>query len=147
MQEFRFAGWAIGYSAGTNKTTFTKNGQTVNRLQPILNIPNLQIVSRGLLNWDTNENGTIDPYHYERWTLPLTEQTEFTVTLTTPTTGSVPVIVLLNYAGAEITRASGVLNTTQPAGNYFIHIQADAGTGFYDLIATRNGSSSGTPTA
>jgi|GEM_PF-548611 murein DD-endopeptidase MepM/ murein hydrolase activator NlpD len=147
MQEFTFAGWVIGYSAGTNKTTFTKNGQTVNRLQPILNIPNLQIVSRGLLDWDTNENGTIDPYRYERWTLPLSEQTEFTVTLTTPTTGLVPVIVLLNDSGIEITRASGVLTTTQPAGTYYIQIQADAGTGFYDLIATRNGGSGGTPTA
>jgi murein DD-endopeptidase MepM/ murein hydrolase activator NlpD len=147
MQEFTFAGWVIGYSVGANKTTFTKNGQTVNRLQPILNIPNLQIVPRGLLNWDTNVNGTIDPYRYERWTLPLSEQTEFTVTLTTSTTGLVPVIVLLNDSGIEITRASGVLTTTQPAGTYYIQIQADAGTGFYNLIATRDASSTGTPTA
>ena len=147
MQEFTFAGWVIGYSPVTNKTTFTKNGQTVQRLQPILNIPNLQIVSRGVLNWDTTVNGSVDPYRYERWTLPLSEQTEFTVTLTTPTTGLTPVIVLLNDSGIEITRASGVLTTTQPAGTYYIQIQADAGTGFYDLIATRSGSSTGTPTA
>lgn len=146
MQDFTLAGWVISFSAGLNKTTLTKNGQTANRLQPILNIPNLQIVSRGLLNWDTNETGSVDPYRYERWTLPLTEQTEFTVDLSTTSTGLVPVIVLLNNAGVEITRASGVLNTTQPAGTYYIQIQADSGTGFYNLIATRNGSSTGTPT-
>lgn len=146
MQDFNLAGWAISFSAGLNKTTLTKNGQSVNRLQPILNIPNLQIVNRGLLNWDTNESGSVDPYRYERWNLPLTEQTDFTVTLTTPTSGLVPVIVLLNNAGVEITRANGVLNTSQPAGDYFIQIQADSGTGFYDVIATRNGSSTATPT-
>jgi len=147
MQEFTFAGWVINYNASSNLTTFTKNGQTVGRLQPLLNIPNLQIVSRGLLNWDTNVNGSIDPYRYERWTLPLTETTEFTVTLNTSSAGLSPVIVLLNSGGVEITRAVGTLTTTQPAGTYYIQIQADAGTGFYDLIATRSGSSTGTPTA
>ncbi|MBL8100112.1 MAG: peptidoglycan DD-metalloendopeptidase family protein [Anaerolineales bacterium] len=147
MQEFTFAGWVINYNATSNLTTFTKNGQTVGRLQPLLNIPNLQIVSRGLLNWDTNVNGSIDPYRYERWTLPLTETTEFTVTLNTSSAGLSPVIVLLNSGGVEITRAVGTLTTTQPAGTYYIQIQADAGTGFYNLIATRSGSSTGTPTA
>jgi hypothetical protein len=147
MQDFTFAGWVINYSIITNKTSLTKNGQTVNRLQPILNIPNLQIVSRGILNWDTNYNGNIDPYRYERWTVNLTEPTEITINATTTSTGLTPIIVLLNNSGVEITRANGVLNTTQLAGNYFIQIQSDSGTGFYNLIATKTASSTGTPTA
>lgn len=37
MKDTKFAGWTINFNATTNKTSFTKNGQTVNQYEPILN--------------------------------------------------------------------------------------------------------------
>lgn len=146
LRDTIFAGWQVNYNIFTNITTFTKNGLTVGRLQPILNVPNLQIASRGPLNWDTQYAGTVDPYRHERWTLSLTEQTTFHVTANPVTSGLATAIVLLDSSGNEITRANGVLNSTQPAGNYFVQIQSDFGTGFYNIIATRDASPGPTPT-
>ena len=39
MIETIFSGWKINFDIRTNITTFTKNGQTVGRNQPILNVP------------------------------------------------------------------------------------------------------------
>ena len=139
-----FAGWAVNYNVFTNKTTFTKGGQSLGLLQPLLNVPNLQIVSRGFINWDTQYTGTVDPYRHERWSLILTEQTTFNITVNTTSNGLVPVIVLLNGDGVEVARSNGTLHTTQPLGFYSVQIQSESGTGYYGLIATREG---GTPTA
>ncbi|MCE9646272.1 MAG: peptidoglycan DD-metalloendopeptidase family protein [Chloroflexi bacterium] len=138
MKDTVFSGWTINYNVITNLTTFTKNGQTVNRDQPILNIPNLQIVLREPIVWDTLYTGSIDPYRYERWPLQLPAQTKFDVTVAPTATGLIPVILLLRSDGSEIMRANGTLSTTQPAGSYFIQIKPDAGSGFYTLIAHRD---------
>lgn len=37
MKDTKFAGWTINFDANTNKTTFSKNGQTLGLLVPILN--------------------------------------------------------------------------------------------------------------
>jgi hypothetical protein len=37
MKDTKFAGWTINFDANTNKTTFSKNGQTVGLLVPLLN--------------------------------------------------------------------------------------------------------------
>lgn len=146
VRETFFAGWQVNFNIFTNKTTFTKNDLTVGRLQPILNIPGLQIDDRGPLAWDTLSTGTIDPYRHERWSLVLTEQTKFDITVNPITPGLVPAIVLLDSNGNEITRANGTLGSTQPPGNYFVQIQSDLGTGFYNIVATRDGSAGTTPT-
>jgi len=145
-----YSGWNINYSLITNITSFSKNGLTVNRNESILNIPDLQIVQRGLLAWDTPYQGTVDPYRHERWTLELTELTEFSISVPSTTNGLVAAIVLLDSGGVEIARANGTLNTTQPAGTYYVQIQSDLGTGCYDIIATRTDGGGGetpTPTA
>lgn len=142
----RFAGWTVNYNAFTNKTTYTKNGQTVPILTPLMNTPDLQTVTRGILDWNINYEGSIDPYRRERWTLMLIEDAKFEVNVTPQTVGLVPVIVLLDSSGTEITRANGTLSTTQPVGFYYVEIQSEAGTGYYNIIATKQESGGATVT-
>lgn len=142
----RFAGWTVNYNAFTNKTTYTKNGQTVPILTPLLNVPDLQTVTRGILDWNINYEGSVDPYRRERWTLMLIEDAKFEVNVTPQTAGLVPVIVLLDSSGTEIMRANGTLSTTQPAGFYYVEIQSESGTGYYNIIATKQESGGATVT-
>lgn len=147
MNGLTLAGWLVNYDPISNKTTFSKNGQTIETwsFQPILNIPNLQIALRDPIVWDTLYTGTLDAYRYERWPLTLTGTQTFTATATGTTPGLVPVIVLLDANGNEIARGTGTLTTTQPAGNYYVQIQPETGQGFYDLIL-QQGTGSGNPT-
>jgi len=133
-----FAGWNVNFNSFTNITTFSKSGQTAGLLQPLMNIPTLQIVSRGPIVWDLDYSGTVDAYRHERWSLLITEQTTFHINVTPVGTGLTPVIVLLDSNGVEISRAFGTLTSTQPAGSYFVQVQSEAGTGYYNLIATRD---------
>jgi hypothetical protein len=148
MNGLTLAGWLVNYDPASNKTTFSKDSQTIETwsFQPILNVPNLQIALREPLASDTLYTGTLDAYRYERWPLTLTETRTFTVTATGTTPGLVPVIVLLDANGNEITRGTGTLTTTQPAGNYYVQIQPEAGQGFYDLMLQGTGSGNPTPT-
>ena len=150
MHNATFAGWVINYDRLLNKTTFSKNGQTIETwsFQPILNIPNLQIALRDPITWDTVYTGSIDAYRYERWPLTLTQNQDFTLTATATTSGLIPVIVLLDAGGNEITRGTGTLTSNQPAGDYFVQIQPESGQGFYDLLLQQGTGSGGpTPTA
>ena len=140
-----FAGWTVNYNSLTNKTTFTKGGNTVGLLQPLMNVANLQVVSRGFIEWDTQYTGNIDPYRYERWSLILLEQTTFHITVTPTTPGLVPLIILLDGDGIEVARGNGTLDTTQPIGFYSVQIQPESGTGYYSMIATRDGGATATP--
>lgn len=142
MKATTFAGWTINYNSLLNKTTFSKGGQTVGSFVPLLNVPDLQIVTRDQLQFDINYTGSIDAYRYERWSLKLTEPTTFNINVNPSAIGMIPTAVLLDANGVEITRASGVLNTTQPAGNYFVQIQPEAGSGFYSLVLHKDSSGS-----
>ncbi|WKZ35514.1 MAG: peptidoglycan DD-metalloendopeptidase family protein [Anaerolineales bacterium] len=141
-----FAGWKVNFNSFTNITTYSKGGQTVGRLQPLMNIPNLQIAFRGPITWDTQYSGSVDAYRHERWSLILNEQTTFTITVAPAGAGLVPVILLLNGDGAEISRGHGTLHSTRPAGSYFVQVQSELGTGYYNLIATRESAPGATPT-
>ena len=135
-----FAGWLVEYNPLFNRVTFNKNGETIATwsYKPILNIPNLQIALRDPVTWDTVYIGTLDAYRYERWPLALTERTNFTITATGTTEGLIPLIVLLDANGNELARGTGTLTTTQPAGDYFVQIQPEAGQGFYELFLQKN---------
>lgn len=133
MKQTAFAGWTINFNAFTNITTFAKAGQSLGSYKPILNIPNLQIALRDAITWDILYTGSVDAYRYERWPFQLNATTKFTVTATPTTSGLSPVVVLLDANGNEITRASSVLTSTQPAGSYFVQIQPESGNGFYNL--------------
>lgn len=142
----RFAGWTVNYNLFTNITTFTKSGQTVGRLQPLMNIPDMQIVTRGILDWNINYEGSVDAYRSERWSLMLIDDAVFEVNITSTTNGLVPVIVLLDSNGNEITRANGTLETSQSAGFYYVEIRSESGSGYYNLIATKSESGGATVT-
>ena len=130
------AGWYLNYSPSTNVTTFSRNGQNIQTWSyiPILNAPDLQIVMRGPITWDIVYTGTVDTYRYERWSLNITETQTFTLTATPTTSGLLPLLLLLDANGNEIARGLGTLNSTQPAGNYFVQVQPEAGEGFYQLL-------------
>ena len=140
MQNITLAGWVVNYNPLQNKTTFSKSGQTIETwsFQPILNVPNLQIVLREPLIPATIYTGSVDAYRYERYPLVLTETQNFTLTATATTVGLTPVIVLLDANGNEITRGTGTLTSTRPAGSYFVQIQPGSGQGFYALLLQKN---------
>jgi len=136
MVNVTFAGWFLSYDPTSNKTTFSRNGQDIETWSyiPILNAPDLQIVLREPITWDIVYTGSIDTYRYERWPFTLTETQTFTLTATPTTEGLVPLMLLLDASGNEIARGTGTLNSTQPAGDYFVQVQPEAGEGFYQLL-------------
>ncbi len=139
LRNVTFAGWIVNYIPLLNRTTFTKNGQTLGLFQPLLNtIDTSQIVLRGPITWDTTYTGSVDTYRYERWSLALTESHKFILTATATTTGLVPLILLLDANGNELAHGTNTLNSTQPAGNYFVQIQPQVGNGFYSLLLQKN---------
>lgn len=138
MRNVTFAGWLFEYVPALNWTTFTKNGVKVGSYRPLMNLPSLQVVLREPLLWDVLYNGSVDVARYERWPLHLTSAATFTIHAT-PNTGGLSLLIRLLDAGEnEIARsATGMLETTQPAGSYFVQIQPQAGQGFYGLIARK----------
>ena len=105
LRDVTFAGWKVNYLPILNKTTFTKNGQTVGLFQPLLNtLDAAQIVLRGPITWDTTYTGSVDTFRYERWSLALTETHKFTLTVTPTTNGLVPLVLLLDANGNELGR-------------------------------------------
>src|SRR5215212_966910 len=139
LRNVTFAGWAVNYLAILNRTTFSKNGQTVGLFQPLLNtMATAQIVLRGPITWDTTYIGSVDTYLYERWSLTLTEPHKFTLTATPTSAGLVPLILLLDANGNELARGTSPLISSQPAGNYFVQIQPQAGNGFYSLLLQKS---------
>jgi len=136
MRNVTFAGWLLTYDPATNKTIFSRNGQNIETWSyiPILNAPELQIVLREQITWDILYDGSVDTYRYERWPFTLTETQSFTLTATPTTNGLVPLLLLLDANGNEIARGTGTINSTQPAGNYFVQVQPQSGQGFYQLL-------------
>ncbi len=136
MRNVTFAGWLLTYDPITNKTIFSRNGQDIETWSyiPILNAPDLQIVLREQITWDILYDGSIDAYRYEKWPFTLTETQSFTLTATPTTSGLVPLLLLLDANGNEISRGAGTINSTQPAGNYFVQVQPQSGQGFYQLL-------------
>ncbi len=144
LKDATLAGWEVNYLPVLSKTTFRKNVQTVGLFKPLLNtFDQVQVVLRGPIAWDTLHSGTVDSFRYERWSLTLDELTQFTLTATPTASGLTQLILLLDADGNEIVRSSGTLISTQPAGNYFVQIQPEVGSGSYTLLAQRNDLPSG----
>jgi murein DD-endopeptidase MepM/ murein hydrolase activator NlpD len=142
----RFAGWTVNYNAFTNKTTYTKGGVTVPILTPLLNVPDMQIVTRGIIDWNTQNEGSVDEYRCERWSLLLVENAKFEFNVSTSSAGLTPVIILRDADLNEIARSNGHMELTQPLGFYYLDVCSDAGTGFYNLTATKSESNGATVT-
>lgn len=96
--------------------------------------PDPVIVVRQMTFWNATYNGYVDFSLYEKWPFVLDGTYSFSVTVT-PTSGDLaPLITLMNGSGTELVSSIGTLTTTQPAGNYFVQIQPEAGSGFYALM-------------
>jgi hypothetical protein len=95
------------------------------------------VVVRDLTYWDATYTGYVDENRFEKWPVIFTETEDFKVTATPSGAGLATKIVLLNSTGTEITSASGVLIGSQPAGNYFVQVEPETGSGFYELTIRR----------
>ena len=95
------------------------------------------VVVRDLTYWDATYTGYVDANRFEKWPVIFTETENFSVTATPSGDGFTTLIVLLDESGAELTRGSGMLTSSQPAGNYFVRIEPETGSGFYDLTIRR----------
>jgi hypothetical protein len=102
--------------------------------QPDLQAPDPVVIIRELTFWDATYTGYVDASRYEKWPFVFDATYEFTITVT-PTSGDlVPLLLLLDGSGTEITSATGTLSSTQPAGNYSVQVQPQSGSGFYELM-------------
>ena len=91
------------------------------------------IVVRELTYWDATYTGYVDATRFEKWPFVFDATYEFSVTVT-PTSGDLgPLVLLLDASGNELARGTGSLTSSQPAGNYFVQIQPEIGSGFYEL--------------
>ena len=101
--------------------------------KPDLQTPDPVVVVRELTFWDATYTGYVDASRYEKWPFVFDASYEFTITVT-PTSGDlVPLLVLMDGSGTEITSAASPLTSTQPAGNYSVQVQPESGSGFYEL--------------
>ena len=91
------------------------------------------VINRNLSVWDATYFGFVSASIFEKWSLTLTESHNFVVTVSSITGDLVPLLILQDANGVEITRGTGALTTTQLAGNYFIQTQPEAGSGIYAL--------------
>lgn len=113
-------------------SVFGTSSQVLAKEAPV-NQLNAQIINRSTAIWDAVYPGSVDALRYERWSFELTEANNFSVTAT-PTGGDlVPLVILMDTNGVEITQATGTLSSNQPAGSYFVQIQPGSGSGSYNL--------------
>ncbi len=88
---------------------------------------------REQIYWDRIYSGSVDALHYEMWPVYFSAQRTFTVTAVATSGDLVPLIVFNDKDGVEITRGQGSLSSTQPAGNYYVEIRPQSGSGTYTL--------------
>ena len=98
--------------------------------------PPSDIIIRSTTFWDATFFGNVDPVRTERWSLQLENPEDFVITVTTTSGDLVPTIRLLDASELEITSSVGIaspttLNTSQPAGDYYIQVEAESGSGTY----------------
>jgi hypothetical protein len=91
------------------------------------------IVTHNLSVWNAIYYGYVNATTYERWQFAFGESHKFVVNVTPVMNGMVPILILLDANGNEITRANNTLTTTQPAGNYSIQVQPESGSDLYSL--------------
>ena len=91
------------------------------------------VIPRDLSYWNATYIGFVSDSIYEKWAFVFNESHNFVITVTPITGDLVPLLILQDGAGNEITRGTGSLTSTQSAGNYSIQVQPQTGSGFYIL--------------
>jgi hypothetical protein len=92
------------------------------------------IVNRNLSFWDATYFGFVNADIYENWRFEFTTSHNFVVTVTPISGDLVPLLILLDGSGNELSRSVRSLTSTQPAGNYSIQVEPESGGGFYMLM-------------
>src|SRR5215207_5182571 len=96
------------------------------------------IIPRNLSIWDATFVGFVSSNVYEQWQLELTEAHDFTVTVNAIAGDLVPLLILQDANGNEISHATGSLTSTQSAGSYSVQVRPESGSGFYVLTIRDN---------
>src|SRR5688572_4161658 len=96
------------------------------------------IIPRNLSIWDATFVGFVSSNVYEQWQLELTESHNFTVTVNAIAGDLVPLLILQDANGNEISHATGSLTSTQSAGSYSVQVRPESGSGFYVLTIRDN---------
>jgi len=94
----------------------------------------MQIIDRNLEYWDANYIGYVNSSIYENWWLRLAEYHNFIVTVSPVAGDLIPLLILLDANGNELTSGIGTITGAQPAGDYSILVQPQIGEGFYFLL-------------
>ena len=89
------------------------------------------IIDRSLSFWDATYFGFVSSSVFENWHFEFTESHTFTVTATPVTSLGelVPLLILQDASGIEISRGTHSITSTQGAGSYSIQVQPESGTG------------------
>lgn len=94
MKDTKFAGWTINFDPKTNVTTYTKNGQTVNKYEPLLNV--------------MSTTGTSTPTN-----TPVSSNTPTSTSTTPPTNTSTPTSTVV-ATNSPTPTATSVITTDTP---------------------------------
>ena len=95
------------------------------------------VVVRDLTYWDATYTGYVDANRFEKWPVVFDQTENFEVTATPSGDGLTTLIRLFDQSGTELASASGKLTSSQPAGNYFVQVEPETGSGFYSLTIRR----------
>jgi len=95
------------------------------------------VVVRDLTYWDATYTGYVDANRFEKWPVVFTQAEDFKVTAAPTGDGLTTLIRLLDEGGTELASGSGTLTSSQPAGNYFVLVEPESGSGFYNLTIRR----------
>lgn len=96
------------------------------------------IITRNLSIWDATFIGFVSSSIYEQWHFDFAESHDFTITANTVAGDLVPLLILQDSNGTELTRGTGSLTSTQPVGSYSVQVQPASGSGFYVLTIREN---------
>ncbi len=106
---------------------------SIGSAQPAYARPNFDTIIRELTYWNATYSGYVDATTFEKWPIVLDANYDFEITVT-PTSGDlVPLIRFLDASDVELASGIGSLVLTQGPGNYFIQIEPQSGSGFYEL--------------
>lgn len=117
------------------------SGQVVSASSPAAVPQDPIVINRNLNIWDATFIGYVSSVIHEKWRLELTEAHTFEVKANTAAGDLVPLLILQDVNGVEITRGTGSFITSQAAGTFYVQVQPDSGAGFYfmtlrDVVST-----------
>src|SRR6188474_3091573 len=104
------------------------NGQPVHASTDSVDGVQAVTIDRNLDYWDNNYIGFVSSSIHENWWLGLSEGHNFIVTVSPVTGDLIPLLILLDVDGNELTRGVGTLTSAQPAGDYSIQVQPQTGS-------------------